>query len=106
MTADVQLLLLRKTDCFSFNNFLDIKKFEICGAMSRSRAFDKNGRISTGLYSFLALGIGIIFAIFQESGEVKVIRDVLKMWVITGYITGKIIFSNFGLILSRPVAFD
>ena len=59
-----------------------------------------------GRKSLLALGMGIILALFQDSGKMEVVKIVLKMSVITGSIVGKISLRKRGLISSDPVALE
>jgi len=56
----------------------DIKLF-ICDATIFSNTFERNGRIDIGRYSLFDLGIGIILAVSQQSGNVDVVRAVLNV---------------------------
>jgi len=61
--------------------------------------------MAKGRYSVPDLGIGNIFAIFQDYGNVEVVMEQFKMCV-TGRIFGRISFKIFGFISSKPVALD
>jgi len=105
-TAVVQLLFFRKPDCFSDKTLCASIKLTIWLANSRSKTFDKKGRMAIGRYSVLDLGIGNIFGILQDLGNVEVVMQQFKMCVITGRILGRITFKNFGFISSKPVALN
>jgi len=62
--------------------------------------------MAIGRYSVPDLGIGNIFVIFQDLGNVEVVMEQFKMCVITGRILGRISFKNFGFMSSKPVALD
>jgi len=86
----VQLLFFRKLDSFSDKILCASIKLTIWLAVNRLRTFDKKGGMAIGRYSVPDMGIGNIFAIFQDLGNVKVVMEQFKMCVITGRILGRI----------------
>jgi len=74
-TVVVQLLFFRKPDCFPDKILCASIKVTIWLAINRSRTFDKKGRTAIGRYSVPDLGIGNIFAIFQDLGNVEVVME-------------------------------
>jgi len=89
-SAVVQLLFFQKPDGFSDKILCAPIKLTIWLAINLSRTFDKKGRMAIGRYSVPDLGIGNIFAIFQDLGNVEVVMEQFKMCVITGRILGRI----------------
>jgi len=74
-TAVVLFLFFRKPHCFLDKILCASIKLTICLAINRSRTFDKKGRMAIGRYSVPDLGIGNIFAIFQDLGNVEVVME-------------------------------
>jgi len=85
-TAVVQLLFFRKPDCFSDKTLCASIKLTIWLAINLLRTFDKKGRMAIGRYFVPDLGIGNIFPIFQDLGNVEVVMQQFKMCDITGKI--------------------
>jgi len=75
-------------------------------AINRSRTLDKKGRMAIGRYFVPDLGIGNIFAIFQDLENVEVLMEQFKMCVVTGRFLGRNSFRNFGFVSFKPISLD